>query len=165
MQPGSFAGAVLQVSLADGYVPQGSQSFDILDWGSLSGVFEQVQLPTLGGTLVWDKSQLHINGRLSVVGPANLAGDYNQNGVVDAADYVVWRNGLGTTYTQDQYNIWRANFGRTAGSGSGASFGSSSAGVPEPAAPMMLLTGMLATLHRWRAVVSNLTMRTHARLF
>ena len=60
---------------------------------------------------MWDTSQLYINGRLSVVGPANLAGDYNQNGTVDAADYVVWRNGLGTTYTQDHYDIWRANFG------------------------------------------------------
>ncbi len=58
---------------------------------------------------------------------AGLAGDYNQNGTVDAADYVVWRNGLGTTYTQDDYNIWRANFGRTAGTGSGVA-----ATVPEP---------------------------------
>ena len=47
LQPGSFAGAVLQVSLADGYMPHSGQSFDILDWGSLSGVFEQVQLPPL----------------------------------------------------------------------------------------------------------------------
>ena len=71
-------------------MPHGSQSFDILDWGgSLSGVFESIQLPTLGGTLVWDTSQLYTTGVLSVVGPANLAGDYNQNGTVDAADYVV----------------------------------------------------------------------------
>ena len=29
---------------------------------------------------------------------AGLAGDFNGNGVVDAADYVVWRKGLGTTF-------------------------------------------------------------------
>jgi hypothetical protein len=80
LQPGAFAGAVLQVSLADGYVPHGSQSFDILDWGSRSGVFEQVLLPTLGGTLVWDKSQLYTTGVLSVVGPTASTWNADANG-------------------------------------------------------------------------------------
>ena len=39
------------------------------------------------------------------------AGDFNNDGSVDAADYVVWRNGLGTIYTQSDYDTWRANFG------------------------------------------------------
>ncbi len=39
---------------------------------------------------------------------AMLAGDFNLNGVVDAADYVVWRNNNGT---QPGYDAWRANFG------------------------------------------------------
>ena len=43
-------------------------------------------------------------------------GDYNLNGAVDAADYTVWRDGLGTTYTQADYDVWRANFGQTIGS-------------------------------------------------
>jgi hypothetical protein len=34
-----------------------------------------------------------------------LTGDFNNNGIVDAADYVVWRNGLGTTYTPQDYNV------------------------------------------------------------
>jgi hypothetical protein len=56
-----------------------------------------------------------------------LAGDYNQNDVVDAADYVVWRKALGSTVPSftgadgdgsgivDQADlvVWRANFGRT----------------------------------------------------
>ena len=37
-----------------------------------------------------------------------MPGDYNQNGVVDAADYVVWRNGLGTTYTPAGFDTWRS---------------------------------------------------------
>ena len=53
---------------------------------------------------------------LAAVMPA-AAGDYSQNGNVDAADYVVWRKGLGTTYTQNDYDTWRAHFGQTAGSG------------------------------------------------
>ncbi len=42
-----------------------------------------------------------------------LYGDFNGDGVVDMADYVVLRNGLGTRYTQNDYNQWRSNFGRT----------------------------------------------------
>ena len=72
----------------------------------------------------------------------SVAGDYNHNGVVDAADYVLWRDTLGQTVTagsgadgsadgtvnQADYDFWRAHFGNTSGSGSLAS-----ANVPEPA--------------------------------
>ena len=43
-----------------------------------------------------------------------LAGDFNSDGNVDIADYTVWRNNLGTTYTTDDYQDWKANFGNTA---------------------------------------------------
>jgi hypothetical protein len=57
--------------------------------------------------------------------PVALPGDYNNNAMVNAADYVVWRRALGTSVvlsndttpgsvTQADYNVWRANFGRTA---------------------------------------------------
>jgi serralysin len=76
------------------------------------------------------------------VGSVNLAahtGDYNGNGVVDAADYVVWRQNLNTTnaipndstpesVSSVDYDVWRAAFGNGA-SGSGADAGSA---VPEP---------------------------------
>jgi hypothetical protein len=78
------------------------------------------------------------------VAPAPLTGDFNGNGAVDAADYVLWRNGgplaneggvtPGTATPQD-YTTWRANFGRT--SGSGSALGAS--GVPEPAAAVLAL--------------------------
>lgn len=42
-----------------------------------------------------------------------LAGDFNQDGFVDAADYVVWRDGLGTTFIQADYTDWVSNFGST----------------------------------------------------
>jgi hypothetical protein len=74
------------------------------------------------------------------VGP--LPGDFNGDNVVDAADYVVWRKGLGTTYTQDDYNTWRTNFGRSFSfsvSGSGAS---ANAVVPEPASITVCVVGM-----------------------
>lgn len=71
--------------------------------------------------------------------PDVLAGDFNFNGVVDAADYVLWRKGLGTIYTQADYNAWRANFGQAIGSGSFVN-----GSVPEPRSVVTLLVGILA---------------------
>ncbi|TWT36424.1 Endo-1,4-beta-xylanase Z precursor [Posidoniimonas corsicana] len=42
---------------------------------------------------------------------AVLPGDFNRDGVVDAADYTVWRDGLGSLYSQPDYLTWRGNYG------------------------------------------------------
>jgi probable HAF family extracellular repeat protein len=60
-----------------------------------------------------------------------LAGDFNNDGAVDAADYIVWRK---TDGTQPAYNAWRANFGRSNAIGSLAG-----TRVPEPSAAMLVL--------------------------
>jgi hypothetical protein len=52
----------------------------------------------------------------------------------------VWHKGLGTTYTPTDYNVWRANFGRTAGSGSGVS---QNASVPEPTTLVMFVATLI----------------------
>ncbi len=73
-------------------------------------------------------------------------GDYNGNGVVDAADYTVWRDTLGSTtdlrangddsgasvgvIDQADYALWKMHFGNTAG---GASVTGVGMAVPEPA--------------------------------
>ena len=71
-----------------------------------------------------------------------LAGDYNQNGVVDAADYTVWRdtfnavddlradgNRNGVIDAAD-YNVWRDNFGNAVG-----------VNVPESTSALLLVVG------------------------
>jgi hypothetical protein len=65
-------------------------------------------------------------------------GDFNEDGTVDAADYVVWRKGLGTTHTQEDYDLWRANFGQEAGGAALPAAASPAVSVPEPAALVML---------------------------
>jgi hypothetical protein len=69
--------------------------------------------------------------------PPALLGDYNHNGIVDAADFTVWRNTLGSSVTvyrgadgdgngvvdQADCSVWKAHFGQTlssVGTGSGA---------------------------------------------
>jgi hypothetical protein len=85
-------------------------------------------------------------------------GDYNGNGVVDAADYSVWRDTLGGIdlaadgnhdglVNQLDYDFWVAHFGETVGSGAGAvlppgdSPGANYA-VPEPASLLLVAIGM-----------------------
>jgi hypothetical protein len=118
----------------------------------LTGSFRSVKLDGLITTLAFIGQELTID---SVELGIGLPGDHNLDGVVDAGDYVVWRKGLGTSFTQDDYNVWRSHFGQSAGSGSAlSSVESLSAAVPEPAfAPLMLILGILVTCSRRRLAV------------
>jgi hypothetical protein len=84
-----------------------------------------------------------------------LPGDFNHDNVVDGADYVAWRNGVGTTYIPYDYEIWRAHFGQTASSG--ATLGTSSAGgrtVPEPKTSMIVLAGLFSAFAGRRSLAA-----------
>lgn len=89
------------------------------------------------------------------VGPPILAGDYNNDGVVNAADYVLWKKNIGqpsqtlpndTTGViigQPQYDLWRSNFGsNTAVPGSGAVEMTSA--IPEPSSVALLMLSFAA---------------------
>jgi hypothetical protein len=86
--------------------------------------------------------------------PAGVNGDYNGDGVVDAADYVVWREHLNQTFQlqneggispgvvdQADYTFWRSRFGATSGSGSGLG---GSAAVPEPTGMVLMCAGLVS---------------------
>jgi hypothetical protein len=74
-------------------------------------------------------------------------GDFNNNGKVDAADYVIWRkntannplpNDDGLTTQAARFDLWRSNFGDMAmpgGGGGGA--------VPEPGTFVYLVTAVV----------------------
>jgi hypothetical protein len=97
-----------------------------------------------------------------------LFGDYNQNGIIDAADYTVWRDAMTTSgatlpndptpgsITESDFTYWRAHFGETLTGGSGASTDfltplTASAGpatVPEPTTGVLLSIGLAALAAR-----------------
>jgi hypothetical protein len=83
---------------------------------------------------------------------APVPGDYNENGIVDAADFTVWRDHLGQTFQlpnedpndtnpgvvdQDDYDFWKTQFGNP---GSGSLAGGT---VPEPASVALVMVGLV----------------------
>jgi hypothetical protein len=81
---------------------------------------------------------------------AHLPGDFNNDGTVDVADYVVWRQGLGTIYEQDDHDLWRANFGRSLDVVSGVATGVASVAVPEPVSIVLAASALGALFLRSR---------------
>jgi phospholipase/lecithinase/hemolysin len=74
--------------------------------------------------------------------PPVLHGDFNADGTVDAGDYVVWRKGLGSTYSQEDYEVWRAHFAETGGSAPLPSAQALWAIIPEPSTEMLFAFGL-----------------------
>jgi hypothetical protein len=62
----TLRGGTLDVIFLDGFAAGSGDTFDILDFASLSGAFSALDLPALGGGLYWDSSNLYTTGVLSV---------------------------------------------------------------------------------------------------
>jgi T5SS/PEP-CTERM-associated repeat protein len=145
---------ILDVSLTGGFMPSGGQQFTILTAGSIvnNGFVLAGSAASSFDLLVSSTSVI-----LQAIG-AGVPGDYNGDGIVNAADYVVWRNTFGQTgpglaadgnnsgtIDADDYTVWRSHFGQTAGAGSvlGATGSASASAVPEPNAVLLALVGAL----------------------
>lgn len=137
------AAGVLDVTLLGGYAPELDASFEILTAaGGLSGQFATTpeDLPALGAALQWDIVYGADSVQLTVVG-ATLDGDYNGNGVVDAADYTLWRDGDSPDSSIAGYQVWRDNFGA-----SQAPAAKGPTTVPAPHALMLAAFGVASAL-------------------
>ncbi|HEX5471983.1 MAG TPA: hypothetical protein VFW73_08855, partial [Lacipirellulaceae bacterium] len=137
-------GGALSISLLNGFMPQSGDIFDILSAPSgISGTFATTILPMLADDLTWNVVYDPDLVELQVVAPT-LAGDFNGDGSVDAADYVVWRKGLGTLFMAEDYDSWQTNFGQSLGNGTSAHESSLKIAVPEPFAATLLGIGSLS---------------------
>jgi hypothetical protein len=90
-----------------------------------------------------------------------VLGDYNGDGIVNASDYVTWRDTQNTTVlpfigadgngdgivNDADYQVWRANFGRTASNGAGANAFTT---VPEPPTVALLMLAVAGCAARMR---------------
>jgi autotransporter-associated beta strand protein len=145
----SLAGA-LNVSLVNGFSPSAGQSFNLFDWGTASGSFSALSLPTLGGSLAWNTSQLYATGVLSVAA-ADLPGDFTGDGFVNAADLAAWQAGFGSGSTRAQgdsdgdadvdgfdFLAWQRQLG------AGAPAVSANVPTPEPASFLLCVIALAA---------------------
>jgi cyclophilin family peptidyl-prolyl cis-trans isomerase len=145
----AFLAGKLDVSFLSQYMPSAGDSFTVLSAASIVGGFNSLELPQLTPGLVWRYSQSATAVMLSVA----LA-DYNRNGVVDVADYVLWRNTQNTSVSPStgadgngdglvnnlDYVIWRSNFGNRSGiaAGTGSLI---AAALPEPSTFFIAVAG------------------------
>ncbi len=131
---------VLNVSLGDGFTPAAGQQFALLTAASV--VDEGL---TLVGAAAGQFDLLVTGSSVVLQATGGLAGDYNADGVVNAADYTVWRDGLGTTFSQADYGVWAANYGATLPVNANA--------VPEPSTALLIALAGAAGLGRrgWRS--------------
>ncbi|MEO0530723.1 MAG: hypothetical protein AAF266_09140 [Planctomycetota bacterium] len=83
-------------------------------------------LPAIRPAALW------VNERVDTLFAEPIDGDFNGDGVVDAIDYTVWRDGLGTTFVPGDRDTWVANYGVGAVT-------AASAAVPEPTASLLLV--------------------------
>lgn len=98
-------------------------------WGAIGNLAADFTTDRITGT-----------GLLNVAIGPGLDGDYNDDGIVDAADYVMWRkNPNAHGGTPGGYNVWVTNFGTTSGGGS-------STAIPEPGTALLTVFALFATL-------------------
>jgi cyclophilin family peptidyl-prolyl cis-trans isomerase len=162
---GAFLAGTLDVTFLNNYSPALNTSFSIINSNSITGSFTFFELPNLAAGLVWRINRSGTAYTLTVAG-----GDYNRNGIVDAADYILWRETRGTSVTpgtgadgdsngqinDNDYLVWRNNLGNVRGIAAGSGAGLTGAAVPEPGTILLLATaGLLFTRRPTRSDTSH----------
>lgn len=126
---------------ADGYPVVRQEPFSI--WSDYTDLEDW--RPGNNGRIISSQTIVTFQGSVS-----ELPGDFNQDGKVDAADYVAWRKSP-SSFGGDPggYNTWRTQFGQSvAGEAKGAA---SNIAIPEPSTLALLALAVLALLRRYQA--------------
>ncbi|QDV80478.1 hypothetical protein [Botrimarina mediterranea] len=126
---GAFAGVAAALSAGLSY----DLSLDTSTLGLRSGMLTISSLSQAA-----ENSLVQVPISFEVIAAA-LAGDYNNDGRVDAADYTVWRDGNSPDDTQAGYDVWAANYGASI---------PQSTSVPEPTSVLMMLALLVGSAGR-----------------
>jgi hypothetical protein len=105
----------------------------------ISSFFDVFAEVSFDGGATWTPGDMAIHIE-QPADPQKPLPDYNGDGVVDSADYVVLRRGMGSTHTAADFDHWRAHYGET------ASGGAAQGAVPEPATFGLLVFAALGVL-------------------
>jgi hypothetical protein len=144
----AFLNGKLRIGFQNSFVPAAGNSFTILTAASITGNFSLFELPQLNEGLVWNVAKSATSISLSIA-----SADYNRNGIVDAADYTLWRKTRNTNVTPFagadgngdgiindlDYTVWRSNIGNRRGTVSGAGSFLEGGAVPEPSSALALM--------------------------
>jgi len=158
-------GGTLEITFDGGFVPTAGQSFELISaGGGIVGAFDSMLLPLLPQDLevgvLYNPTSVMMEIKIAGTSIDGVPGDYNNDGIVDAADYTVWRDNLGSPNSlpnddtpgvdQNDYTRWKTHFGEVAIVGSGAGSGLP-ASTPEPSGmALFLVASLAATVHRRR---------------
>lgn len=124
-----------------------------------TATIDSIQFFGTGQATVYLDAVMH-NPLGSLLASTDLPGDFNNDGIVDLADYSVWRNNLGAA-SEDviaengnnsgvvdtgDFDLWRLNFGHTASPSNQATAQS----IPEPAAATAMFSLAALGICLWR---------------
>jgi len=151
----SLNGGSVNLSNYNGLMDVGS--YTLIDYGTLVGSVANLGTPTgpagFSYELVDTGSLIQL-----VVAPPKIPGDFNDDGAVDAADYIIWKklrdteadlpndDDLPGPIGSAHYALWQQNFGRSEGDG-----GQGGGEVPEPAAALLIILGMFGCAAKRRS--------------
>ncbi len=98
----SLAGKLV-ASASDGFTAELGDVFTVVTGATVNGGFSGFDLPSLADDQMWQVQQSTSQVSLLVT----LAGDYNGDGQVDAADYTVWRDAHGLCRLSTDRRRWQ----------------------------------------------------------
>ncbi len=154
----------LNVSLLDGYVPATTTSFEIIT-GLRAGNFDNVTFPVVPG-LMW---RINYNPNSVVIRAlVGLTADFNNSGIVDAADLAIWQSSYGINALADADNDgdsdgedfieWQRQLGLS------PPISASTVAVPEPSTFVLALMSAMGIWSQRRSIHNKsnpLKTKTH----